>query len=93
MFLRNSRFPNSMIDRIFTQHPTICVECGGSMKRVKGKGISKKLPPCIQKNVSGGREIAGMESLGSKWNNKEKQPKPIIFIRFSTLIYFQIYTN
>ncbi len=60
------------------------------MKWVKGNGISKNLPPCIQKKISGGREIAGMNqlflltyyhtSLGSTWNDKEKQPKPIIFM-------------
>ncbi len=32
-------------------------------------------------------------SLGSTWNDKEKQPKPTIFTKFSTLIYFQNYTN
>ncbi len=33
--------------RIFIQHLTICPECGGSMQRVKGNGISKTLilPP------------------------------------------------
>ncbi len=50
-----------MIDRIFTQHTKICEECGGSMKRVKVNDISKKLLPCIQKNISG--EIAGIIQL------------------------------
>ncbi len=73
------------------------------MKRVKGNGISKKYPPCIQKNISGGREMAGMnqlflliyyhKSIESTRDNKEKQPKPVIFIKISTLLYFQNYTN
>ncbi len=87
------------IGRIFTQHPTICEECGGSMKTDKGNGISRKLPPYIQKNTSGGREIAGMKllflviyyhaSLGSTRSDKEIQHKPIIFIKFSTLKCFR----
>ncbi len=49
MFYKNSHFLSNQIlnslrtDRIFTQHPTICEECGGSMERVKRNGISKKL--------------------------------------------------
>ncbi len=48
---RNSRFPSNQvlnslpIEEILTQHPTISEKCGGSMKRVKGNGTSKKLPP------------------------------------------------
>ncbi len=58
MFLRNWRFPSNQvlnslrIDRIFTQHLAICEECGESMKRVKGKGISKKLPPHVFRRIS-----------------------------------------
>ncbi len=81
-------FNSLSIDRIFTQPLTICEECSGSMKTVKGNGISKKLPPCIQKNMSAGRKVAGMNqllllisdhtSLGSTVNDNERQPQPIM---------------
>ncbi len=107
MFFRNSHFPSNQvlnylkIDRIFTQNPPICEECGGSLNRVKGNGISKKLtPPILNKKISGGRKIARMNQLllliyyhtllGSTWNAKENEKKPIIFIKLSAFIYFKM---
>ncbi len=71
-------------------NPTICEVCGGSLNRVRGNGISKKLTPSIQnKKISGGREIAGMNQLllliyyhtllDSTWNAKENQKKTYNF--------------
>ncbi len=72
------------------------------MKRVKGSGISKKLPPMYPEEYPwrdrNSREEATvfidiLSHIAGIYLERYKQPGPTIFVNFFTLIYSENYTN
>ncbi len=70
------------------------------LEMVKGNGISKKLPQkkYLKRERNSRDEPTAFTNIlshivGIYINDNENQPKPIIFIKFSTLLCLQNYIN